>query len=205
MFVQRFNTALAVYLVPLSCLLCSVSATAGSAPSAGPPAMSCQRDDPSTALLDRQAMLSLASFDSEFAAAKAALSRFNPHSIKEDREYIGAIIQQGNAYRYLVARGQPGQNTVTVRLQIPRGAKLRAFWHTHGAPGPHRHLFSTQDTRLVRTSGKPFYLADPGGTIRVHRPGDRILSLSQQRRMGVFGGYGLAKGTPLAEVDSQHC
>ncbi len=156
--------------------------------------------------LGKRALLSLERFASERHAVEAAVARFNPHSIREDREYLGAIIALPNAdesdddrpvYRYLVARGKPGQDRVRIQLPMPKGAEIVAFWHTHGAHGPHRHLFSGSDTRLVRKTGKPFYLADANGDLRVYRPGHKLLSAGLRHRMGLTAGHGYAEGELL--------
>lgn len=146
--------------------------------------------------LSTRAMLSLAQYDSELEAVTAAIQRFNPYSIDEDREYLGAIIVNKGKYQFLVARGRPHQDRVTIHLPIPKGADLVAFWHTHGAAGPHRHLFSGVDTQLVRSTGKPFYMANHRGELRVFRDGDPMLSMSAQRRLGLHG-RGYAEGVLL--------
>lgn len=153
--------------------------------------------------MDKRAMLSLERFTSVRLAVEAAVMRFNPYSVQEDREYLGAVVKLGNpageaAYRYLVARGKPGQNRVRIQLPIPKRAEIVAFWHTHGAHGPNRHLFSGSDTTLVRKTGKPFYMADAEGNLRVFRPGQRLLSAGLRQRLGLPAGRGYAEGELLA-------
>lgn len=159
--------------------------------------------------LDEHAMLSLETYASELETVASAVERFNPHSIASDREYMGVVVRQLGAYRYLVARGKPGEDTVTVHLPIPKGAEVVAYWHTHGSAGPHRHLFSAADTRLVKLSGKPFYMADASGDIRIYRPGDPTLSVSAKRRMGLRFEGRVAAGelvcSPLSRPNVQPC
>lgn len=93
-------------------------------------------------------------------------------SIREDREFIGAVLRTDGGYSYFVQRGEQGRGSAQLRLPRRRGQQLVAFWHTHGAPGPARHLFSATDTRLVARTNVPLYLTDPAGAIRVYRPGD---------------------------------
>ncbi|MFK7734284.1 MAG: DUF4329 domain-containing protein [Pseudomonadales bacterium] len=152
-----------------------------------------------------RAMLSLERFASERQAVEAAVNRFNPYSVREDREYLGAVVElrapaDEPAYRYLVARGRPGQDRVSIQLPIPKGAEIVAFWHTHGAHGPNRHLFSGSDTSLVRKTGKPFYMADAKGNLRVFRPGQRLLSAGLQHRLGLSAGRGYAEGELLVSA-----
>ncbi|MEM8499128.1 MAG: DUF4329 domain-containing protein [Pseudomonadota bacterium] len=152
-----------------------------------------------------RAMFSLERFNSERQAVEAAVKRFNPYSVREDREYLGAVVKlavRANepAYRYLVARGKPGQDRVSIHLPIPKRAKIVAFWHTHGAHGPNRHLFSSSDTRLVRKTGKPFYMADARGNLRVYRPGQRLLSAGLSQRLGLPPRAGYAEGELLSEA-----
>ena len=155
--------------------------------------------------IGNRAMLSLERFTSERAAVEAAVKRFNPYSVREDREYLGAIVKlavagKDSAYRYLVARGKPGQDRVSIQLPVPKAAEMVAFWHTHGAHGPNRHLFSGSDTRLVRKTGKPFYMADARGNLRVFRPGQRLLSASLRNRLGLPASEAYAEGELLTDA-----
>lgn len=158
--------------------------------------------------IGNRAMLSLERFTSERKAVEAAVSRFNPYSVREDREYLGAVVKldasvNESAFRYLVARGKPGQDRVRIQLPIPKRAEIVAFWHTHGAHGPNRHLFSGSDTRLVRKTGKPFYMADANGNLRVFRPGQRLLSAGLRQRLGLPAREDYAEGELLsATVDA---
>ncbi|MFK8020993.1 MAG: DUF4329 domain-containing protein [Pseudomonadales bacterium] len=152
--------------------------------------------------LGKRAMLSLEVFDSEIGSVSAAMSRFNPHSIESNREYIGAIVEIQGKFRYLVARGLPNQDKVSVHLPVPKNAEIVAFWHTHGAAGPHRHLFSAVDTRLVRSSGKPFYMADAKGDVRVYKPDGAMLSVGEKRRMGIKSTARIARGEYIGSLNA---
>ncbi len=125
----------------------------------------------------------------------AAGARYNPLSVREDREFIGAVLSYPDGYNYTVAEGIPGQDEVTTKIKIPRGSKLVALWHTHGAPHYSRSYFSSVDTRLVARLGVPFYLIDPDNGYSVFRPGDRLLTARQSRRLGLGFARGYAKGT----------
>ena len=97
---------------------------------------------------------------------------FLDSSVREDREYIGAVFRIEAGYTFVVQRGETGRGNAHLRVRIPRGLLVVAMWHTHGAPGPARHLFSPTDTKLVARMNLPLYLTDPTGAIRVYRPGD---------------------------------
>ena len=81
-----------------------------------------------------------------------ASNRYNPVSIQEDREFIGAILYDagvGGRYIYTVEAGVSGHDQVTTRIRIPKGYHLVAFWHTHGAAQWSRQFFSEIDTALT--------------------------------------------------------
>lgn len=143
---------------------------------------------------------SMPGFDSELAAVVAAATRYNPISIEEDREYMGAVLRQGDRYLYTVAPGQSGRDRITVRIPIPDGYQVIAFWHTHGDRAHGRTFFSDVDTRLVRDSDKPFYLADFTGVLKVFSPGDRTMSKLRARHLGLPGKAGFARGQPVRDA-----
>lgn len=133
-------------------------------------------------------------FNNIATAAFAAGERYNTLSIREDREYMGGILSNGESFSYTVTRGKKGQDRVTARIRIPSGSRLVAFWHTHGAYHDSRKYFSDVDTELVESYGLPFYLIDPDGYLWVFSPGDRTLTASQSKRYGLGAGTGYAKG-----------
>ncbi len=118
--------------------------------------------------------------------------------MREDREYMGGILQQDGAFSYSVGKGKRGQDKITVRIKIPLGARLVALWHTHGAQHWSRKYFSGVDTDLVERLHLPLYLADPAGDLYVFRPGDPTLSRRQSVRLGLGWEAGYARGIPLA-------
>ncbi len=92
-------------------------------------------------------------------------------SIRQDVEYVGAVFRTAEgSIRFTQGRGRPGQDQVTFRIRAPGDARLIGFWHTHGADGFARTVFSRTDAELVRVYGLPFYLITPDGEIRVLRP-----------------------------------
>jgi len=112
-------------------------------------------------------------YASVIAAVDAMRREHLEHSVRSDREFVGAIVENGaGEYWVSVGSGCSGQNTVTFAVQVPATAMLAAFWHTHGAAAASRELFSPDDVDLVRTTGRDFYLITPRGEIRVLRTGD---------------------------------
>ena len=141
--------------------------------------------------------LSSESYASVVAAVTAASNRYNPISIAEHREYMGAIIGNGSIYRYTVARGQMGADRISLRLALPYGMNVVAFWHTHGARHFSRQYFSAIDSALVRQWRKPLYLASHTGFLKVLKPGDHTLPTLKAARLGLGRGSGYAKGNKV--------
>ena len=142
-------------------------------------------------------------FSSQLTAVRAAANQYNPLSIAQDREFIGAILQHNGGYRYTVGQGMSGEDTVSVRIALPRGAKVVAFWHTHGAAGHARKYFSAVDTALVNSWKKPFYMADAAGVLRVFTPGDNTLTAMQAGQLSLGRQAGYAKGSKVIAEDGQ--
>ena len=104
-------------------------------------------------------------------------------SIRTDTEYVGAVLRTADgSYEFTQGHGKPGQDRVSFRIQRPKEARIVALWHTHGAHGPARSIFSPTDAELVRQTKLPFYLITPDGEVRVLRPehiGDRRFTFSR--------------------------
>ena len=92
---------------------------------------------------------------------------YHQTSIREDREYIAAILEENGVYRVTVQAGQRGKGSVSMRVRRKKTQALAALWHTHGRPGPMRELYSATDSKMVRATGLPFYLTTPRGKIKV--------------------------------------
>lgn len=136
------------------------------------------------------------SYADALSAVIAASNYFNPLSIQEDREYIGAILKhkhQGH-FIYTVSSGQSGEDTVSARIKIPAEYEITAFWHTHGNHHWTRKYFSDVDTQLAKQWGLPFYMAEASGKLRVYNPQDPTLSSMRSRKMGLGAQSGYAKG-----------
>ena len=145
----------------------------------------------------RAAETSDPAFATELAAVIAATSAANPLSVREDREYVGAILRRGDDYLYTTVPGQAGADRIRARLPVPAGCELVAIWHTHGAAGSTRHLFSRFDGDLVVATGRPLYLADATGALRVLKPGAPRLPARAARALGLPAAGGFAAGETL--------
>lgn len=143
----------------------------------------------------------------EEAVAEAS-NRFNPESIDEDREFMGAILKYndvsdlGHAYTYTATAGDPGAGQVTIKLKLSNEFKVVAFWHTHGGVYWSRKYFSDVDTSVANHWGLPFFMADYSGKLRVFNPGDKTLSLRKARTLGLGRNRGYAKGSIVKDPDT---
>ena len=138
-------------------------------------------------------------YEGELEAVIAASQLYNPRSIEEDREYMGAVLQKGNDYHYTVAPGEAGEDRITVRVAVPAGASIVAFWHTHGAEAHAREYFSEVDTKLVADWKLPLYLADYTGVLKVFNPGDQVLPVKMAQAHGLPPKRGFATGRIVAD------
>ncbi len=146
--------------------------------------------------LDQELTIEEESYPDALTAVIAASNYFNPLSIQEDREYIGAILKhkrQGH-FIYTVSSGQSGEDTVSARIKVPADYEITAFWHTHGNHHWTRKYFSDLDTQLAKQWGLPFYMAEASGKLRVYNPDDPTLSSMRSRKMGLGAQSGYAKG-----------
>jgi len=144
-----------------------------------------------------------ARFRTELEAVVSAAGHYNPRSIREDREFMGAILRRDDCYTYTVGAGEPGHDRITVRIEIPVGAEVVAFWHTHGGK-QHRHrYFSAVDTALVEAWQKRFYLADFTGRLKVMAPGAPRLSPQRARKLRLPAGSGYARGRILSDAQGK--
>lgn len=125
-------------------------------------------------------------------------SRFNPQSIKEDREYLGVVLENNQGkkpyYVYTVSHGDVGQDTVAFRTKRPKNFSLVAVWHTHGGEHWSRQYFSAADTQLAKKWDVPVYLADHTGSLKVFRPETKTLSRMRAYSKGLGKVTGISKG-----------
>ncbi|MGH1372239.1 MAG: DUF4329 domain-containing protein [Cellvibrionaceae bacterium] len=153
------------------------------------------------AFLDQELTVEEESYPDALTAVIAASNYFNPLSIQEDREYIGAILKhkrQGH-FIYTVSSGQSGEDTVSARIQVPAEYEITAFWHTHGNHHWTRKYFSDIDTQLAKQWGLPFYMAEASGKLRVYHPEDPTLSSMRSRKLGLGYNSGYAKGRIVSQ------
>ncbi|MEO7386298.1 MAG: DUF4329 domain-containing protein [Gammaproteobacteria bacterium] len=142
-------------------------------------------------------------FTTELNAVIAATSAVNGRSIREDREFLGAVLRRGSDFHYSIVTGQPGVDRIRARLIVPEGFELVAVWHTHGAAATEHRFFSRVDAALVAGTGKPLYLADHTGALRVLQPGAPRLSAIAARRLGLPGRSGFATGEQLRGTEGE--
>ncbi len=163
----------------------------------------CELDDSSTMAVSETAdelQIDEESYSSELDAVISASNYFNPLSIQEDREYIGAILKhkrQGH-FIYTVSSGQSGADQVSARIRLPSDYEITAFWHTHGNHHWTRKYFSDVDTQLAKQWNLPFYMADASGRLRVYHPKAPTLSVTQTRKLGLGSHRGYAKGKSVS-------
>lgn len=199
---MRFHTGFIGSMISIFAVLLSACSTVPEADGLSAGRFAAQPNH-HAAIHSQTTALNAAAFSSPLAAVLAAENEYNPLSIAQDREFIGAILLQGGVYRFTVGHGISGEDTVTVRLALPRGAKIIAFWHTHGAAGHGRKYFSAVDTALANSWRKPFYLADYSGTLRVFNPGDNTMTAVTASRLGLGMQSGYAKGSDVIAEDGR--
>jgi hypothetical protein len=144
--------------------------------------------------------LSCLSFATVEAAVIHAVQRYNPCSILHDTEFLGAVLHNpapGKGYIYTIGTGEHGENRISVRIQIPKGYRMVAFWHTHGEAHWSHAFFSATDTALADQWHLPLYLANYSGKVRVFAPGHPKISRLEARRLGLGNASGYARGTPV--------
>ena len=134
-------------------------------------------------------------YTSELEAVKAATDLYNPLSIRQDREYMGTIYRSGHYFGYTVFANARGADRFSFTVPAQQRRAVVAFWHTHGRASPLHQYFSQVDTRLVKQLGKPLYLADFTGVLKVFRPESPVLSKFVAPRYGLprIGGYALGE------------
>ena len=133
-------------------------------------------------------------FASELEAVRAAADRYNPLSIREDREYAGAILEFAGRFSYTVTATAPGSDNWQIKIPQQDWDRVRAFWHTHGDTAAHNRYFSDVDTSSVMEFGIPFYLADYTGYLKIFRSTDKTLSPFAARRLNLPQQRGYAIG-----------
>ena len=142
-------------------------------------------------------------FNTETKAVAAATDIYNPLSLEQDREFMGAILRIKDKYIYTVTAGIVGKDTVTIRIPRSSWSQVVAFWHTHGRAEHKNKYFSEVDTNLANKTGKPFYLADYTGALKVFRPGGKTLNRRKAAALGLPGQSGFSRGTQAFDDSNQ--
>lgn len=137
-------------------------------------------------------------FSTVVAAVTHAVDSYNPKSVKSNREHVGGILACSGG-RYVYTHGRGRRNQAPVQFSIPQttDCKLAALWHTHGKKGPHKSMFSPSDTASANLIGRPIYMADHTGTIRVYEPGAPVIVSSRTRAGSTEG---VLKGSAIGTV-----
>ena len=141
------------------------------------------------------------SFPDEVSAVRAMRGKFLDTSVSQDVEFFGAVLREEHgAYRATFGQGCRGVDKINFSVSLTAGAKLSAFWHTHGRGGLARNLFSAEDAATVLAHQLPFYLIDSRGLIRVLDPagtntGTRLIHGSRLRLNDrVYSGHIVSDG-----------
>ncbi|MBT4494153.1 MAG: DUF4329 domain-containing protein [Gammaproteobacteria bacterium] len=142
-------------------------------------------------------------YPSASVAAAVAGSIYYKRSAREDREFMGGILESKGKFSFTVSEGNAGEDEVTAKIPVPQGSRLSGLWHTHGSPHYSRKYFSDLDTQLAKTLGVPFYLTDAVGHHRVYVPDAPTLTGLQARKLGLGHHHGYAKGARVK--DRVHC
>ncbi|MDM3870765.1 DUF4329 domain-containing protein [Porticoccus sp. W117] len=125
-------------------------------------------------------------YATEVAAVTAAANRFNPDSIRKDREYMGTVLEKDGLYYYTYTVGHRGHDEITTMLPDSEFGKAVALWQTHGRVSHKNRFFSPSDTDVAKRLELPFYLADHTGELKVYNPGDDTLPLLTAQRKGFY-------------------
>lgn len=121
--------------------------------------------------LDKQ--IPMAGFTSVEDAVIHAARQYNADSVQHNREHVGGVLRCEDG-RYVYTHGVGARNQVPVVFSVvqTKSCRLHALWHTHGSPGRDKSHFSPSDTQAAIQVGKPIYLVDPKGVVRVFSPDD---------------------------------
>lgn len=133
-------------------------------------------------------------YSSEEEAVTAAVNQYNPTSIDEDREFMGAIYQLETGFQFSVISGRRRSDQIKMRVVVSELEDIVAFWHTHGNGDPKNRYFSDTDTQLAEQFSKPLYLGDYTGYLKVFEPNDNTLTAFAASRLGLPRARGYALG-----------
>lgn len=156
-----------------------------------------------SASISQSAAEGVMKYATQVEAVAAATNLYNPLSIADDVEYMGVILADATGYRYTVARGERGKDSISIRIPKAEWGNVVAFWHTHGKAESHYRYFSDIDTELTERTGIPFYLADYTGRLKVFNPGDNTLARGVAIRLGLPASRGFALGNEVRDQQNE--
>ena len=136
-------------------------------------------------------------FASQVDAVTAASNRYNPDSVRLNREHVGGILNCAqDDFFYTHGVGDIGQAPVQFSIAIPKSCKFVSIWHTHGGRFEDREYFSPSDTQSADMTGKPMFMTNHTGKLHVYHPGGRkIWRRRSQRTM-----LPLPRGGAIGEI-----
>ena len=134
------------------------------------------------------------------SAVIEVVNQYNPVSVREDTEYMGMVVKNGDEYTITVTKGVRGAGNVTILLDAPDEGEIVALWHTHGGEGFSRKYYSAVDSAVVTKYQVPFYMADHRGVLQVLLPGHKVMNALQAEREGLGRIFGYAEGKFVSNV-----
>lgn len=130
----------------------------------------------------------------QLAAVNASIG-YNYKSIIDNTEYIGGIIEnEKGLFYFTVNKGRKNKSHSIAKIQLPSNHVLRAVWHTHAGKNQKSAFFSHIDTTLANRMKIPVYMIDSSRTLKVFKPGDKILTKFAAYDLGLGKFTGYAKG-----------
>ncbi len=115
----------------------------------------------------------------QHTAARNVLNKYNPRSVRENREYGGLIYRTPDG-RYAATSVTTGDiDSVQIPFSlIPAGNTATASFHTHGGPDPRyaNEVFSPQDITVDQYYEIDGYLGTPAGRMLWHDYSGRKVS-----------------------------
>lgn len=118
-------------------------------------------------------------------AARAAIRRTNPTSVRENEEIAGRVVRRndgtyaatvGPQYGRRVSSSQPGP--------VPLGTRNAGVWHDHGGPDPrydNEHFSGANgDKGVAQREHEPIYVGTPSGSVKKYSPATgRVTSIGR--------------------------
>ena len=109
----------------------------------------------------------------------------NQQSIRENKEYCGAVCVYNDGRNYIATKTRGGTaSCVPASAECPEGTDPVAYWHTHGAADRRfdNENFSPEDKDLARWYRKDNYLITPSGKVKSVTPAGRVTTHGKIKR-----------------------